>query len=188
MWAMRLKPLALLLPEKKPWFTLSWRLGGCWSWSACFGEDIVSCFCQDLNPRPSYSVYSLCRCQDLNPIPSYSVYSLCRCQDLNPIPSYSVYSLCRCQDLNPRPSYSVYSLCCCQDLNPRPSYSVYSLCCCQDLNPRSSRLYPSQCTYYAALNWFEDNTKVCINRMRREVWIECVCFMSGIPGRILWTW
>ena len=154
MWAMRLKPLALLLPEKKPWFTLSWRLGGCWSWSACFGEDIVSCFCQDLNPRPSYSVYSLCRCQDLNP----------------------------------RPSYSVYSLCCCQDLNPRPSYSVYSLCCCQDLNPRSSRLYPSQCTYYAALNWFEDNTKVCINRMRREVWIECVCFMSGIPGRILWTW
>ena len=39
MWATRLNPQAPLLSEKKPWFTLSWRLGGCWSWSGCFGED-----------------------------------------------------------------------------------------------------------------------------------------------------
>jgi len=30
-----------LLLEKKLWFSLSWRLGGCWSWSGCFGKDIV---------------------------------------------------------------------------------------------------------------------------------------------------
>jgi len=30
---MTLNPLATLLPEKKPWFTLS----GCWSWSGYFG-------------------------------------------------------------------------------------------------------------------------------------------------------
>jgi len=41
MWATRLNPQAPLLPEKKPWFTLSWRLDGCWSWSRCFGEDIA---------------------------------------------------------------------------------------------------------------------------------------------------
>jgi len=41
MWVVRLSALATLLPEIKVWFPLSWRLGGCWSWSACFGEEIV---------------------------------------------------------------------------------------------------------------------------------------------------
>jgi hypothetical protein len=41
MWVMRLKPLVTSVPEKKQWFTLSWRLDGCWSWSGCIGEDMA---------------------------------------------------------------------------------------------------------------------------------------------------
>jgi len=41
MWVLRLSALATLLPEKKLWFSLSWRLDGHWSWPGCFGEKIV---------------------------------------------------------------------------------------------------------------------------------------------------
>ena len=41
MIVVRLSALATSLPEKKVWFSLSWRLGECWSWSGCFGENIV---------------------------------------------------------------------------------------------------------------------------------------------------
>ncbi len=37
----RLSTPATLLPEKKLWFSLSRRLGGCWSCSGYFGEEIV---------------------------------------------------------------------------------------------------------------------------------------------------
>jgi hypothetical protein len=45
-----------LLPYKELWFSLIWRLGGHWNRSGCLGEEVFSCFCQDLNPRSS-SVY-----------------------------------------------------------------------------------------------------------------------------------
>jgi hypothetical protein len=41
MCVVRLSVLATLLPEKKLCFSLSWRLGGYWSWPECFGEKIV---------------------------------------------------------------------------------------------------------------------------------------------------
>ena len=37
----RLSAMATSLPEKKLWFSLSWRLGGYWRWSGSFGEEIV---------------------------------------------------------------------------------------------------------------------------------------------------
>ena len=47
------------------------------------------------------------------------------------------------------------------------SWSFYWLCC---------------------LILIEDNTKVCINKMIWEFWIGWVWFMTGISGRLLWTW
>jgi len=41
MWVVRLSALATIMPEKKLWFSLSWRLDGHWSWPGCFGEKIV---------------------------------------------------------------------------------------------------------------------------------------------------
>ena len=32
MWVVSLSAFATLLPEKKLWFSLSWRLNGHWSW------------------------------------------------------------------------------------------------------------------------------------------------------------
>ena len=49
------------------------------------------------------------------------------------------------------------------------------------------RIYPAHCTDCAAPYWFEGNTEVHIYKMRWEVWIEYVWFMTGIPGRFLWT-
>jgi hypothetical protein len=41
MRVMRLKALATSLPEKNPWFLLSWRLVGQWNWTGCFGEGLA---------------------------------------------------------------------------------------------------------------------------------------------------
>jgi len=30
------------IAREKLWFSLSWRVGGRWNWSGCFGEEIVS--------------------------------------------------------------------------------------------------------------------------------------------------
>jgi len=50
----RLFALATLLPEKLHWFSLGWRLGGCWSWCGCFGEEIVVLLVpRFLNPKSS---------------------------------------------------------------------------------------------------------------------------------------
>jgi len=51
MWVMRLNPLSTLLPDKKHWFTLNWRLGGYCSWSGCFGEDIALLLLPRLEPK-----------------------------------------------------------------------------------------------------------------------------------------
>ena len=46
----------------------------------------------------------------------------------------------------------------------------------------------SQLLYWpCCLLWFEGNTKVHINILRRKVGIGCVWFMTGILGRLLWT-
>jgi len=42
---MRFNPLAILLPEKKPWFTLRG------SWSGYFGEDLVVLFLSRFEPK-----------------------------------------------------------------------------------------------------------------------------------------
>jgi len=57
-------------------------------------------------------------------------------------------------------------------------------CSCRDLNCGSCSVYGSHCTQCAAPYWFEENAKVCINKLRWEVWIGCFCFMIGIPGRL----
>jgi hypothetical protein len=51
MWVVRLSALATLLPETKLCFSLSWRLGGCWSWPGCFGEKIVLLLCPRFEPQ-----------------------------------------------------------------------------------------------------------------------------------------
>jgi len=57
---LRLFPLATLLPKKKLWFTLSWRLGGCWSWSRCFGEDIDLLLLPRFEPKTFlFSVFTM---------------------------------------------------------------------------------------------------------------------------------
>ena len=99
MWVVSLSALATLLPEKKLWFSLSWRLDWHWRWPGWFGEKIVLLLLQ-----------------------------------------------------------------------------------------RFCSIYPSYCTDHAAPYWFEGNTKVHINMMRWQVGIGCVWFMTGIPGRLLWTW
>jgi len=38
MWVVTLSDLATLRPQKKLWLSLSWRLGGCWSWPGCFAK------------------------------------------------------------------------------------------------------------------------------------------------------
>ena len=57
---MTLNPLATLLPEEEPWFTLS----GCWSWSGYFGEDIGILLLSRFEPQifqlMSWSLYRLC--------------------------------------------------------------------------------------------------------------------------------
>jgi len=41
MIVVRLSAMAALLSRKKLYFSLSWRLGGRWRLSGCFGEEIV---------------------------------------------------------------------------------------------------------------------------------------------------
>jgi hypothetical protein len=38
----RVSAMDTSLPEKKLWFSLSWRLGGRWNWSGCFGEEFIA--------------------------------------------------------------------------------------------------------------------------------------------------
>jgi len=109
---LRLIPLATLLPEKKPWFTLSCRLGGCWSLSGCFGEYIALLLLPRFEPKTFL---------------------------------FSVITM-----LVPRFEPQIFQV---------KYLSVYLICC------------PIM---------IEDNTKVCINRMRKEVSIGYVCFMAGI--------
>jgi len=52
----RLSALATLLSQNKLCFLVILRLGGHWSWSGCFGEQIVLLLLLSLPPRPS-SVY-----------------------------------------------------------------------------------------------------------------------------------
>ena len=42
-------------------------------------------------------------------------------------------------------------------------------------------------TDHAAPYWFEGHTKVHINKLRWDVGIGSVWFMTGIPGNLLWT-
>jgi len=51
MIVVRLSALATSLPEKKLWFSLSWRLGGHRRLSGSFGEDIVLLFLPRFEPQ-----------------------------------------------------------------------------------------------------------------------------------------
>jgi len=103
MWMGILSALATLWPQKNLWSSLSWMLGGCWSWPGCFGENTVLL----LGPRFEPQIFQ------------------------------------------------------------HISQLLYWQCC------------PL---------WFEGNTKVHINKVRWDVGIGCVWFMTGIPGSLLWTW
>jgi len=72
----KLSALATLLPEKKLWFSLSWRLGGRWSWSGYFGEEIFPCSCQDLPVYILVSVLTLLSHTDLKIIQKYILQKL----------------------------------------------------------------------------------------------------------------
>jgi len=51
MIAVRMSALATLLPEKKLWFSLGWRLAGHWRWSGCFEEEIFLLFLPRFEPQ-----------------------------------------------------------------------------------------------------------------------------------------
>jgi len=46
-------PQPLFSLGKSQLYPLNWRLGGLQSWHGCFGEEKVSCICQELNARLS---------------------------------------------------------------------------------------------------------------------------------------
>jgi len=64
MWVIRVSALAALLPVKKLWVSLNWRLGMCCSWSGCSGEEIVLLLLPRFEPQIfqhiSWTFYWLC--------------------------------------------------------------------------------------------------------------------------------
>jgi hypothetical protein len=63
MWVVSMSAFSTLMPEIKLWFILRWSLGGCWSWSGCFGVDVVLLLMSRNEPQflqhVSNSFYSL---------------------------------------------------------------------------------------------------------------------------------
>jgi hypothetical protein len=76
---MGFNPLATLVPEKKHWFILSWRLDGCWSWSGCIGDKHGSKggFPHSM-PRPCRSPAMPC-CQGFRMCLSHLIYIVRPC-------------------------------------------------------------------------------------------------------------
>ena len=48
----------------------------------------------------------------------------------------------------------------------------------RDLKKRCSRVYPGHFPDYAASYWFEDNTKVCICKLKFEFWIDLIHYWN----------
>ena len=52
--------LVTLMPEKKPWFSLSWGLVGHWNWTGYFGEELTLLFLPRFEPQSFQHISSQC--------------------------------------------------------------------------------------------------------------------------------